>query len=274
MNRIRRRTIALPDRVTVTVLRLPDGCTTDLLREMLSASLYVLAGPTTGPSGEDTGFGAYVGISTALNDRVSRCGVSLHNWSYRQGRLRPEVLVLVNRTGRPVDPQALLLIEATLARSISRHHTVLNTRTSAPRAYRGTSRHQRLWAEQTSLRLVGLLQGQVFHHHPGRPAGGSAREQLVRCVRAANRPLDIDELLTIAHRAGIAVPGRTPRQRTRRDVTTRERRGAVGQPRLFRTHVGGRTIVWPAGTMSVRQARAHYRAAHPEAAPPPCRKRR
>lgn len=273
MATIRRRTIHLPDHITVTILRLPDGCTADVLRQMVSASLYVLAGPT---SDADTGtsYGAYVGVSAALEQRVARCGVSLRQWAFRQGALRPDTVLLVNRVGRPIDPNALLLIEASLARAISTHYTILNTRTSAPTASRAATRHQRLWAQHMSHRLAGLVLGHVFHPHPRGAAGGSTREQLIRLVLDANRPMNVNDLLIAARQAGMVVPGRTPCQRTRRDITTRERIGATGCPRLLRTHIGGRAVVYPAGAMSLRQARDAYRATHPDARPAPCRRTR
>ncbi|WP_406832808.1 hypothetical protein ABEG17_08295 [Pedococcus sp. KACC 23699] len=266
MTVIRRRTVTLPDQLTITFLHLPDGCTVSALRQMLAANLYVLAGTTSSPTGQSTGYGAYVGTSTALDQQMVRCGVSLRQWTYRQGRLIPDTVVLINRTERPIDPNALLLIEASLARAISTRHTILNTRTSAPTAALAATRHQRLWAMRTSQRLAGLILGQVFHPHEPSATGGTTREQLIRLVLNQDPPvaMDVDDLLAAAHAADITVAGRTPAQRSRRDVTTREHQGATGCPRLLRTHIGGRAVIYPAGTMSLRQARASYRASHPE----------
>ena len=261
MASIRRRTIGLPDNLSVTILRLPN-LTTHVLKAMLAAQIYVLCGESTGPDGHPTGFGAYVGISAALEQTMARSGVSLRNWAFHTGRLRPEVVMLVNRAGRPMDPSAQLLIEATLARAISSSHTILNTRTSAVTAGLAASRHQRLWAQQTSQRLAGLVLGQVFHPHPPVALGGTTREQLIRLVLAQGRPMNVQDVLFAARCAGIIIGGKTPVQSTRRDLTTREHQGATGRPRLPRTHIGGLAVIYPAH-MSLRQARADYAATHP-----------
>lgn len=261
MAKIRSRTITLPDHVTVTILRLPDHLTTGVLRAMVAAEIYILCGKTTGLSGLDTGFGAYVGISAALDQTMARSGVSLRNWAVQNRRLHPEVVVLVNRSTR-MNAHAQLLIEATLARAIGPKHSLLNIRTSAPTAMIAAGRHQRLWAQHTSDRLAGLVLGQVFHPHPAVALGGTTREQLVRLVLAQNRPMNIREILQAAQEAAITIGGKTPVQSTRRDLTTRERDGATGRPRLLRTHIGGLAVIYPAH-MSLRQARADYAATHP-----------
>jgi len=264
MASIRRRTICLPDDVSVTILRLPDHLTTAVLRAMVAAEIYILCGKTTGPSGLDTGFGAYVGISAALEQTMARSGVSLRNWAVQNRRLHPEVVVLVNRSTR-MNANAQLLIEATLARAISPDHSLLNIRTSAPAAAIAAGRHQRLWAQHTSDRLAGLVLGQVFHPHPALALGGTTREQLVRLVLAQNRPMNIREIMQAAQEAAIIIGGKTPVQSTRRDLTTRERDGATGRPRLLRTHIGGLAVIYPAA-MTLRQARVDYAATHPQAA--------
>lgn len=267
MASIRRRTIGLPDNLSVTILRLPDHLTTAVLRSMLAAEVYILCGESTAPDGRATGFGAYVGISAALDQTMARSGISLRNWAFHNGRLVPEVVVLVTRAGKPMNANAQLLIEATLARAISTNHTILNTRTSAPTAAIAAGRHQRLWAQQTSDRLAGLVRGQVFHPHPAVAHGGTTREQLIRLVLGQKPPraMNVHDILFAAHSAGITIAGKTPVQRTRRDLTTRERLGATGRPRLLRTHIDGLAIIYPA-QMTLRQARADYAATHPGAA--------
>ena len=69
--------------------------------------------------------------------------------------------------------------------------------------------------------------------------------------------MDVNELLAAADRSGFTVPGDTPQQRSRRDVTTRET--SDGRPRVYRTYVGGRAVLYPA-SMSLRAAREIYRA--------------
>lgn len=263
MSLVRRQMLRLPDDLSVTILRLPDGLTASALRGMLSAELYVLLGETTSADGAPTGFGAYVGTSDALEARTQRAGVSLHTWSSRLGRLRPRVLVLVHRRGRPIGQQARLLVEAALARAISgAHYTVLNTRTAAPTAAQRATRRERLWAVHTSDRLARLIQGRVLIAHTPAATGGSTREQLVRLVLRHDTPMSVEDLLRAAAQAGISIPGRTPAQRTRRDVTTRELRSGV--PRVYRTHIGGRCVVYPAH-MSLGTARRRYLADHPRA---------
>jgi len=276
MSSIRRRTIDLPDRVTVTILRLPDRLSVQILRSMMNAELYVLAGATASPSGECTGFGAYVGTSGALGQMMARSGVSLRQWAFRSGRLRPQVVVLINRPGRPMAPAARLLVEASLVRAISRRYTVLNTNSSAPTAALAATRSQRLWAMHTAQRLAGVVMEQVFLPHPAAAQGGTMRERLVRLVldQRPPRALDTQQILRLAADAGIDIAGESPAQRTRRDCTTREHQGATGRPRLLRTHVQGRAVIYPAGAMTLRQARADYTAGH-RGAPPrmPCQAR-
>jgi len=267
MASIRSRTIGLPDNLTVTILRLPDHLTTAVLRSMIAAEVYILCGQTSSPGGHASGFGAYVGISEALEQNMARSGVSLRNWAFRNGRLVPEVVVLVSRRGKPMNANARLLIEAALARAISTKHSILNIRTAAPTASASATRRQRLWAMQTSERLAGLVLGQVFHPHPAAPRGGTTREQLIRLVLGQRPPraMNVHDILRAAHGAGIIIAGQTPVQRTRRDLTTRERDGAAGRPRLSRTHIDGLAVIYPAGRagMTLRQARADYAAAHP-----------
>ncbi len=270
------RTIALPDNLTVTILRLPDHLTALVLRQILSAELYILAGATTSPAGHETGFGAYVGTSGALHQSMARAGVSLRQWTFRVGRLRPEVVIMVNRPGQPIDANARLLIEASLARAISTRWTVLNTRTAAPTAALAATRHQRLWAMQTSERLAALVLEQVFHPHPAAACGGTTREQLIRLMLAQRPPraMNTRQVLRAAHAAGITIAGQSPAQRTRRDLTTRERDGATGRPRLLRTYdPQGRTVIYPA-EMTLRQARASYATTHHETPHTPTRKPR
>ena len=220
MAKIRSRTISLPDHVNVTILRLPDHLTTAVLRAMVAAEIYILCGRTTGPTGLDSGFGAYVGISAALDQTMARSGVSLHNWAVQNRRLHPEIVVLVNRSTR-MNAHAQLLIEATLARAIGPSHSLLNIRTSAPGAAIAAGRHQRLWAQHTSDRLAGLVLGQVFHPHPAGAVGGTTREQLVRLVLAQDRPMNIREIMAAAQQAPITIgtstapgPGNRVRCRT------------------------------------------------------------
>jgi hypothetical protein len=182
MSSIGRRTIDLPDQVTVTIWRLPDRLSVQTLRSMLNAELYVLAGATSSPSGECTGFGAYVGTSGALGQVMARSGVSLQQWAFRSGRLRPQVVVLINRPGRPMAPSARLLVESSLIRAISRGYTVLNSTSSAPRAGLVATRSQRLWAMHTAQRLAGVVLEQVFLPHPAAARGGTTRERLVRLL--------------------------------------------------------------------------------------------
>lgn len=273
MSSIGRRTIDLPDHVTVTIWRLPDHLSVQILRSMVNAELYVLAGATSSPSGQCSGFGAYVGTSGALGQVMARSGVSLQQWAFRSGRLRPQVVVLINRPGRPMDPSARLLVESSLIRAIS-SYTVLNTNSSAPTAALAATRAQRLWAMHTAQRLAGVVMEQVFLPHPGAARGGTTREQLVRLLldQRPARALDTHQILALAAAAGIDIKGHSPAQRTRRDCTTREHQGATGRPRLLRTHINGRAVIYPAGAMTLRQARADYAAGH-RGAPPhlPCR---
>ena len=256
-----RQTFLLPTDLTVTVLRLADGLTAATLRAMIAAEVYVLCGQTRGPGGidsrddlEDTGYGCYVGTSDALRAHSVRVGVSLRTWTYRLGRLDPDSVVLVRGTMSPIDEPPRLLIEAGLARAVSRTHTILNTRTAAPTAATKAARSQRLWANQVTDQLAGLLHREVLDHHEGRPTGGSTREQLIRLV-LAHGAMDVDDLLRAAERAGIPIPGATPAQRSRRDVTTREL--SSGRPRVYRTHISRRAVVYPA-SMSLRAARQAY----------------
>ena len=71
--------------------------------------------------------------------------------------------------------------------------------------------------------------------------------------------MDVSDILDATRQANIDVPGAFPAQRTRRDCTTRE--AGSGRPRLYRTWINGRTIVYPS-TISLRQARQTYLEAH------------
>jgi hypothetical protein len=257
----------LPDDLLVTTINLPSGVTTNVLRGMLASQIYLLVGTTYSASTDDqparcTGFRAYAGISSALNVRATRAGVSLHNWSSRLGRLQPETVVLVNRS-RSIDQDPLLLVEAGIVRALSgAGFSVLNTRSGAPSSARRATRHQRLWAMQTADRLSRLLLDTVFHGRPANGTGGSTHERLTRMLLAAPpRGYDVDDILQLADAAGIPIAGKSPAQRTRRDCTTRE---LEGTPRLHRTWVGRRTVIF-AASLSVRDARRTYRASHPEA---------
>lgn len=269
MPQVRRHDLRLPDDLRVTILRLPEGLTVSALRGMLDAELYVLLGNTSAPDGTPTGFGAYVGTSDRLRARTERAGVSLRTWSTALGRLQPTDVIVVRRTRRPLGQQTRLLVEAALARAISgAFYTVLNTRTSAPTAAMRATRRERLWAVHVSARLADLVYGRVLVAHPPRAAGGSTKEQLVRLVLKHGRPMCVDDLLSAAADAGIKIAGRTPEQRCRRDVTTRQLRD--GAPRIYRTHIqGGHCVVYPSH-MSLAEARRTYLAAHPA----PCRTRR
>lgn len=251
----------LPGDIIVHILRAQGAVSAALLRRMVAAEWYVLIGPTTSSSGSATGYGAYVGTSDALHARTMRVGVSLHHWSTRLGRLRPEAVVLIHRHGRPVDGDTRLLVEAGLARAISAmQFSVLNVRTSAPTAWRRASRHQRLWANQIAATLASALYGRLLWHHAPGAMGGSVREQLVRTV-LSQRPLrgmDVDQVLQAAALSGLQVAGKFPRPRTRRDMTTRELDSC--RPRLYRTWVNGKTVVYPS-TLSRKEAIDTYRAA-------------
>jgi hypothetical protein len=262
MSCVRRQTLRLPDDIVVTILRLPGPVTTEILRAMLAAEWYLLVGATTSATGQPTGTGVYVGTSDALKARTTRVGVSLRNWTFRLGRLTPHTVVLVRRATRPVDEPPRLLVEAALARAISAAgYTVLNLRTAAPTAARRATRRQRLWAIEITDRLAGLIHGHVLAAHTPAAAGGSTREQLVRLILTHGTAMDVDQILTAAHHAGIPIPGKHPRQRTRRDCTTREL-DSGGRPRLRRTWMNGRTVIYPAN-LTLRQARASYLTARP-----------
>jgi tetrahydromethanopterin S-methyltransferase subunit F len=270
-----RRITRLPGRMSVTTVRLPEGMKTDTIRQMSSAELYVLVGATMSADGVSTGFGAYVGTSAALSDGMARAGVSLHQWAVRDARLAPEAVILVSRAGRPLAEQVRLLIEASTARKISAaRFTVLNVRTSAPRAGSLATRQQRLWAMHTSTQLAGLILGTVFHNHAPAAGGGTTRERLIRLVldQQPARAWNVDDVLAAASRAGITIAGATPAQRTRRDLTTREIQGGTGRPQLSRTHLDRRAVIYPA-SMTLREARADYHAAHPETTVSPLRRR-
>ena len=270
MSATRQRTIALPGNITVTILKLSGTLTAAALRAMLAAELYCLTGETTSPGGAETGYGAYVGTSAALSATTARCGVSLHHWTARNGRLDPDTVILINAAVPMAEP-VRLLIEASIARTISTKYTILNTRTSAPTAAVSATRQQRLYAMHLSSRLADLILGIVFHPHPPAAHGGTTREQLIRLILNQDpaRAMDVADLLHAARQAGITIKGESPAQRSRRDVTTRELRGGTGRPRLLRTHVDGRAVVYVAGAMTVRQARADYAASHPSTLAPP-----
>jgi hypothetical protein len=273
MSATRGRIIGLPGGITVTILRLPDTLTAEALRAMHDrAQLYVLAGATTSADGTATGYGAYVGTSAALSARTARCGVSLHHWTVRNARLVPDAVVLVNGA-QTVDEPVRLMIETALARTISLKFTILNTRASCPTPRALATRQQRLYAMRASTRLSGLILNTVFHGHPPAARGGTAHEQLVRLIlnQRPARALDVADLLELAREAGLTIKGASPAQRTRRDVTTRELRGGTGRPRVFRTHVNGRVVLYNPALMTLRQARDDYAASHPCLTPAPSR---
>jgi hypothetical protein len=229
---------------------------------MMAAEWYILLGQSSSPAGISTGYGAYVGTSAALHFLNLRVQASLRHWSIGLGQLQPDAVILIRHSEYPVDLQVRLLVEAALARSISTRYSILNTRTGAPTAARRATRQQRLWAMHASDHLTAMVHRQVLGMHPPAAQGGSIREQLVRLVLNQNphRSMDVDDILEAALTAGLVIPGLTPRQRSRRDVTTREL--DTGRPRLHRTWIRGKAIVYPA-TMTLRDARRIYLAAHP-----------
>ncbi|HEY8618792.1 MAG TPA: hypothetical protein VIM01_01785 [Dermatophilaceae bacterium] len=264
MSATQHRIIGLPGGATVTILRLPEALTADGLRAMVAAQLYVLAGATTSIDGDETGYGGYVGTSAALNARTARVGVSLHHWTVRNRRLDPDTVILINNA-TPLDEPVRLLIEASIARALSPKYSILNIRCSAPTAATLATRHQRLYALHASTRLTTLILDTVFQHHPPAAQGGTTHEQLVRLIlnQQPARAMDVADLLTAARKAGISIAGASPAQRTRRDTTTREHQGGTGRPRLLRTHINGRAVIYGAGAMTLRQARADYAPTHP-----------
>ena len=265
MTEVNRRIHHLPDNINVTVLRTKEPAPAAVLRAMLAAELYVICGHTSGPTGTPSGYGAYVGTSEALRVNTLRVGVSLRNWTYRLGRIEPDAIILIRREGRAIPDSPRLLIEASLARTISGSgYTLLNTRTSAPTAAQRANRQQRLWALHIASRLAELIHGQILWRHTPAAAGGSTREQLVRLVLAQNPPrgMNVDDILAAAADADITINGGSPAQRSRRDVTTREHDSGGVIRRLHRTSINGRTVIYPA-SLPLREARATYRSTHP-----------
>jgi hypothetical protein len=269
---VRRHTVHLPGGLQLTILRLHASMVSvAALRSMLTADWYVLAGQTyqvstDGAPDHPTGYGCYIGTTERLQAQVQRAGVSLRTWSTSgPWRLQPQTLVLVTKTGQPVNQHARLIVEARLARSVSAAgFTLLNSTSGAPLAHRRASRYHRKWAMHTADRLASVILRQVFHGHQPRYLGGSTHEQLTRLVLQQRPPraMDIDDVLQTARDAGIAITAAEPRQRTRRDLTTRER--DTGAPRVYRMHIAGRTVVYPAG-MSLTEARRNYLTQHPGA---------
>lgn len=252
---LRRHTTRFPGGIHVTILR-TRGIPARVIREVLfSAQLYVLAGPQ--PSCPRGSWATYVGISSGLSSKA-RCGVSLHEWAVRQRRIRPEVVVLVNRPGRPISEDVLLLMEASIGQALSLRHTVLNVRLAASGAYERSTRRQRLWAIDVTSRVTGLIEGSILYGHPRGPVGGTVREQFTRLIHQHGHAVGVDELLTLARAQRIPLANTWPDQQIRRDLTTRTRRTALGRPRVLSFRWEGRTVLYPAGTMSLAQARADY----------------
>ena len=127
-----RSTHLLSAGLTVTILRLQRHLQPATVRAMIAAELYVLAGQSRANDGSNS-YACYVGQSDALHAHTNRVGASLRTWTFRLGRLTPDTIVLVRGATGPIDTHARLLVEAGLARAISTTHTILNTRTAAPR---------------------------------------------------------------------------------------------------------------------------------------------
>lgn len=261
------RTFHLPnDGLRVTILHLTGPLTVEIWRSLLAADWYILLGECMSPKGTPSGYGAYVGTSDALRAQTQRVGVSLRSWTTGLGRLVPDTIVLIRRSSTPITGDTRLLVEAAMARYISgAGYSILNWRTAAPTPARRATRQQRLWAVHASDELARLVLAPLLSTHPPAARGGSIREQLIRLVLAQDplRGMDVDDVLEAATLSGLIIAGRTPRQRTRRDVTTREL--SDGRPRLHRIWIQGRTVVYPA-SLSVRQARQTYSNAHATAA--------
>jgi hypothetical protein len=262
---LRRHTTRLPGGIHVTTLR-TRGIPAHVIRELLfSAQLYCFAGPQ--PSCPRRSCASYVGISSGLSPKV-RCGVSLHEWTVRRRRIHPEVIVLINRPARPISDDALLLMEASIGQTLSLRHTELNIRLAANGAYERSTRRERLWAMDVTRRVTGLIEGSILYGHPRGPVGGTVREQLVRLTHKHGLALGVDELLTLARAQRIPLASTWPDQQIRRDLTTRTRRTALGCPRVLSFRWEGRTVMYPAGTMRLAQARADYASRTREARGP------
>ena len=258
--------IQLTGQLELLIAPLGDGVQASH-RQLLGSEWYVLLGPTRskavwGKPQADTGFGAYIGTSGGL----CRAWASLQRWTTGcQWRLLPQTLVLVRtKDGSTIDTHTRLLVEALRTRTISAAgYTLLNWQSSAPAAWDWCTRQERRWASDTAAELADLVLRLVLRDHPPAGLGGCAREQLVRLVLSGHQALDTDEILALAAQRGIPVPGEHPRQRTRRDLSTRE--ADSGKPRVYRTHIGGRAVFYPP-SMSLREARADYTSRHPGAA--------
>jgi hypothetical protein len=272
MAAVRQRTLRLPGELHLTFFHLTASLNVATLRAMLGVcDWYVVAGDTyrvdeTGTPVASTGFGFYFGTTAKLEAKVQRAGVSLHSLTtVGSWRLRPTNVILINKTGRPVGPDARLVVEARVVRALFRDGwTVLNCVTSAPTARQRATRQERHWADYAAEGLADVITGQIGHGQLRGGLGGSSHEQLVRLVlsQSPQRAMSIDDVLTAARQQGLRLPGAHPRARARRDLTSREH--DTGRPRIMRIHVAGRLVVHPA-TMSASAARVSYYEQNPAA---------
>ncbi|MGY1786673.1 hypothetical protein [Geodermatophilus sp. SYSU D00698] len=247
----RTRTFRLPGGVLVTVVPLKGAANEALLRAAAThASLYLLVGlvpadPEDPWNVDPPNWAIYVGMSAELQVRL-RAGVSLRQWATMRG-LNPRLAILIRRERRPLSADVTVLAETLLIRDLftADRWVMLNSVASCPTVARRLPRHQVAYTLHLVTTLLDFLNGRVLPRGTGSipmfgPSAGSIREQLVRLVRTCARPMTSAEVVAEATARGIPIDHHgQPTQTARRDLTTRERRGARGPVRVHHTYVRG-----------------------------------
>src|SRR4051812_21235844 len=186
-----------------------------VLRQAVDHATWYLLWGQTYPQPEDpwelpdtTGPGGYLGCSAVLC-RELRAGVSLRRWSTREQRMQPELAVLIDRPGRPLDLALTIFVEARLLRGLFPDWTMLNSTSGCPTSGSRLTRHQVAYGLWLTDGILGILRGRVLPRGvvPA-PFGGPIKEQLVRLVRASPfGPMTTTEVVAAAGEYGIPISG-------------------------------------------------------------------
>lgn len=253
------RTIRLVDGARLTVTSHVPEDLGDRRAAVAGAQLYVFAGHLRDPHQQLTGvLAGYVGISAGLY----RADASYRRWVIQQRRLEPTGMALLHRD-RSYSGDALRFIEARTILSLSALHNIatLNTQSAATLAGTRLSRSEVIAAVVLVDELVGHLHEHLYGHSANAPTApaGNSREAAIRCVRAANRGLDIADLTERLTAAGWHPDASTPGRSIRRDLTQRLDRG---RPPVHVTWHRGQRI-WYHPDLGKREALRRYDRAKP-----------
>lgn len=210
------------------------------------AQLYCIAGLLTDPHNPLAPArytAAYLGKSSALY----RANTSFTSWVITQRRLQPVAIALLHREDAH-EPDVLSALEARCIQLLSTgpgNVVMLNRHTSANLASARLSRTQITTVQDLAAEIADHLWRRMLasttNPHPGAPAS-NARELAIRCILAADRAVDVPDIVALLTAAGHHSTGNTPEFSTRRDLLQREDRGRPRIPTTWHRH---RRLFWP-----------------------------